>query len=170
MHIGHLPTWEVHLSLSFLLPLSYCSWGSQGKNTEEVCHPLLQWTTFSQTSPPWPVCLAWPQKACLNFIELDKAVVGVTVWLIVCDCGFSLYAFWCPLSVPTILLGFLLPWTWGLYSQLPQESAATAPYLRSRVAPLGCHSWSWAWQSSSPPHFCTALAAALLLHHQSSCG
>ena len=23
---------------------SYCSWGSQGKNTEVVCHSLLQWT------------------------------------------------------------------------------------------------------------------------------
>ena len=25
---------------------SYSSWGSQGKNTEVVCHFLLQWTTF----------------------------------------------------------------------------------------------------------------------------
>ena len=31
---------------------SYCSWGSQGKNTEVVCHSLLQWTTFCQNSPP----------------------------------------------------------------------------------------------------------------------
>ena len=29
---------------------SYCSWGSQGKNTEVVCHSLLQWTTFCQSS------------------------------------------------------------------------------------------------------------------------
>ena len=28
------------------LILSYCSWGSQGKNTEVVCHSLLQWTMF----------------------------------------------------------------------------------------------------------------------------
>ena len=28
------------------------SWGSQGKNTEVVCHSLLQWTTFCQNSPP----------------------------------------------------------------------------------------------------------------------
>ena len=28
------------------------SWGSQDKNTEVVCHSLLQWTTFCQTSPP----------------------------------------------------------------------------------------------------------------------
>ena len=31
---------------------SYCSWGSQGKNTEVVCHSLFQWTTFCQNSPP----------------------------------------------------------------------------------------------------------------------
>ena len=56
---------------------SYCSWGSQGKNTEVVCHSLLQWTTFYQTSPPWPDCLGWPHRAWLSFIELDKAVVPV---------------------------------------------------------------------------------------------
>ena len=32
--------------LSFCL--SYCLWGSQGKNNEVVCHSLLQWTTFCQ--------------------------------------------------------------------------------------------------------------------------
>ena len=31
---------------------SYCSWGSQGKNTEVVCQSLLLWTTFCQNSPP----------------------------------------------------------------------------------------------------------------------
>ena len=42
-----------------------------------VCHSLLQWTTFCQTSPPWPVHLEWPHTAWLSFIELDKAVVSV---------------------------------------------------------------------------------------------
>ena len=54
-----------------------CSWGSQGKNTEEVCHSLLQWTTFCQTSPPWLAFLWWPYTAWLSLIELDKAVVHV---------------------------------------------------------------------------------------------
>ena len=45
-HIRHLQTWGVHLSVSYLFAFSYCSWGSQGKNTEVVCHSLLQWTTF----------------------------------------------------------------------------------------------------------------------------
>ena len=39
-HIGHLPTWGVHLSLSYLFAFSYSSWGSQGKNTEMVCIPF----------------------------------------------------------------------------------------------------------------------------------
>ena len=56
---------------------AYCSWGSQGKNAEVVCHSLLQWTTFCQTSPPWPGRLGWPHTAWLSFIELDKAVVHV---------------------------------------------------------------------------------------------
>ena len=34
--------------------ISFClfipSWGSQGKNTEVVCHSLCQWTTFCQNS------------------------------------------------------------------------------------------------------------------------
>ena len=55
-----------------------------------------------QNSPPWPDWLGWVYTAWLSFIELDKAVV----WLVVCDFGFSRSAHWCPLSVPTILLGF----------------------------------------------------------------
>ena len=76
-HIGHLPTCRVHLSVSYLFAFSYCSWGSQGKNAEVVCHSLLHWTTFCQTSPPWPTCLGWPHRAWLSFTELDKAVVRV---------------------------------------------------------------------------------------------
>ena len=30
--------------------LLYCSWGSQGKNTEGVCHSLLLWTSLSELS------------------------------------------------------------------------------------------------------------------------
>ena len=39
--------------------------GSQGKSTEAVCHSLLQWTTFCQNSPPWPIRLGWPYTAWL---------------------------------------------------------------------------------------------------------
>ena len=47
----------VHLSLFHLFAFSYCSWDSQGKSTAVVCHSLLQWATFCQTPPPWPICL-----------------------------------------------------------------------------------------------------------------
>ena len=49
----------VHLSVSYLFACSYCLWVSQGKNTEVVCHSLLQWITFCQNSPPWPIHLGW---------------------------------------------------------------------------------------------------------------
>ena len=68
---------EIHFSVSYLFAFSYCSWGSQGKNTEVVCHSLLRWTTFCQTSSPWPSGLGWPHRAWLSFIELDNAVVHV---------------------------------------------------------------------------------------------
>ena len=34
--------------------------GFSRQEYEVVCHSLIQWTTFCQTSPPWPVCLGWP--------------------------------------------------------------------------------------------------------------
>ena len=48
-HIGHLSTCRVHPPVSYLFAFSYCSWDSQGKNTEVVCHSILQWTTFCLT-------------------------------------------------------------------------------------------------------------------------
>ena len=104
---------------------SYCSWCSQDKNMEVVCHSLLQWTTFCQTSPPWPIRLGWPHTAWLSFIKLHKLWSVWSDWLVVCDCGFSVSALWCPRSVPTVLLGFLLPWTWGISARLLQQSTWT---------------------------------------------
>ena len=43
-----------------LFAFSYCSWGPQDKNSEVVCHSLLQWTTFCWNPPPWYICLGWP--------------------------------------------------------------------------------------------------------------
>ena len=113
----------------------------------------LQWTTFCQTSPPWPVRLGWPRMAWLSFIELHTIVVLWSDWLVFCDYGFSVPALWCPLATPTVLLGFLLPWTGGMSLQLFQQSAAAAPYLGHGVSPLCHYRWPWAWGSSSwlPP-------------------
>ena len=74
---------------------------------------LLQWPTFCQTSPPWPIHLGWPHAVWLSFIELDKLWLVGSDWLFVYDCGFSLSALWHPLSAPTVFLGLLSPWTWG---------------------------------------------------------
>ena len=80
-------------------------------------------------------------------------------WLVFCDCDFNLAALWCPLSAPTILLGFLLPWTWGISSRLLQQSTAAALYLGSGVCPHGHWSWPWTWGPRG--HLCHSL----LLHH-----
>ena len=74
-------------------------------------------------------------------------------WLVFCVYGFSVSAFWCPLSTPTILVGFLLPWTLGISSRLLQQSAATALYLGR-----GHTSWPWMWSSSSQPSCAQAAA------------
>ena len=70
-------------------------------------------------------------------------------------------ALWCPLATPTILLGFLLPWTWVISSWLLQQSAAAAPYLGRGVSPHSRPSWPWKW-SSSFRHSCAPAAARSL--------
>ena len=130
---------------------SYCSCGCQCKNTEVVCHFLFQWTTFCQTSPPWPVRLGWPHRAWLSLIQLDSTVVLWSDWLLFCDYGFSVPALWCTLTTCTVLLGFLLPWTWGISSRLLQQSAAAAPYLGGGVSSHGHPSSPWTWSSLSQP-------------------
>ena len=66
-------------------------------------------------------------------------------WLVFCDYGLSVSALWCPLATPTVLLGFLLPWTWDISSWLLQQSTVTAPYLGRGLSSHGCPSWSWMW-------------------------
>ena len=159
----HIPTWGVPLSVSYHFAFSYCSWGSQGKNTEVVFHSLLQRTTFCQTSPPWSDCLGCSHMAWLSFIELDKTVVLWSDWLVFCDYGFSVSVLWCPLATPTILLGFLLHWTWGISSWLLQQSAAAAPYLGREVSFHSRPSWPWTWNSSSPSSCAHAAATHTLV-------
>ena len=110
-----------------------------------VDHILSDLSTMTRSS--WIAPQAW-----LSFIELDKAVVLVWLdWLVFCEYGFSMSALWCPLATPTILLGFLLPWVWGISSRLLQQSAAPAQYLVWGVSPHSCLSWPWKWNSPSRP-------------------
>ena len=64
----------VHLSVSYLFAFSYCSWGSQGKNTELVCHSLLRLSELSTVTH-----LSWVALHGMahSFIELDKPVIHV---------------------------------------------------------------------------------------------
>ena len=55
---------------------------------------------------------------------------------------------------PTVLLGFLLPWTWGISSQLLLQNVAVASYFGRGESPHGHPSWL----SSSRPS-CTRAAA-----------
>ena len=83
-------TLRIHLSVSYLFAFSYCSWNSQGKSTELVCHSLLQWTTFCQNSPLWPIHLGWPYIAWLIVsLSYTRLWSMWSVWLVFCDCGFN---------------------------------------------------------------------------------
>ena len=109
----------------------------------------------TMTRLSWVAPWAW-----LSFIELDKAVVLVWLnWLVFCEYGFSVSALWCPVATPIVLLGFLLPWTWGISSRLLQQSAAIAPYLGRGVSPHRRPSWPSTWDSSSRP-FCARTPTA----------
>ena len=80
-------------------------------------------------------------------------------WLVFCEYGFSVFAVCCPLATPTVLLGFLLPWAWGISSGLFQQSAAIAPYLGQGISPHLHPSWPSVWDSSSRPS-CACVATA----------
>ena len=159
-------TWGVPLSVSYHLAFSYCSRGSQGKNTEVVCHSIFQWTTFCQTSPPWPICFGWPHKAWLSFIELDKTVVrGIRLasflWLwFQCVCPLMPSHNICHLTWVSLILdvGYLLLWMWGISLWLLQQSTDTAPYLGWGVSPRSRPSWPWTWNSSFLPSCAHAAA------------
>ena len=66
------------LYVIYLFAVSYCSWGSQGKNTEVVCHFLLWWITFVRTlhhdPPSW---VALHSIAHHSYTELSKAMINV---------------------------------------------------------------------------------------------
>ena len=142
-------TWGVPLLVSYHFAFSSCSWGSQERiwsglpfpsPVEHILSDLSTMTHLSSVAP-W----AW-----LGFNELDKAVILVWLdWLVFCEYGFIVSALWCPLATPTILLEFLLPWAWGISSQLLQQSTASAPYLGRGISPFRHRSWPSKWDSPS---------------------
>ena len=95
---------------------------------------------------------------CITRINIMMSVS----WLVFREYAFSMSALWCPLETCIILLGFLLPWAWGISSRLLQQSTAAAPYLGREVSPHCRPSWPSAWDGSSRP---PAPAQPLLLGH-----
>ena len=68
-----------HLSMSYLFTFLYCSWGSQGKNTEVVCHSLLQWTTFCEAltsrDMPFTTPCSWTCAQCPGALVVPQLVL-----------------------------------------------------------------------------------------------
>ena len=106
---------------------------------------------------------------CLAFTTIVLEKIGVQHQLKWCCLGISLEKemathsstlawkiprteeHWSHLSVPTVLLGFLLPWTWGPSARLLQQSAAAVAYFWCGVAPLGRRRCPLVRGSSSRP-------------------
>ena len=114
-----------------------------------VCHSLFQWTTFFQSSPPWPVSLGWPHTAWLSFIELDKTVVCVIR-----------------------LASFLWLWFQGVYPLMPSLNTYHLTWVSltldkgylstSAPAKCSCCSLPWARGISSWPALLTLNGVAPL--------
>ena len=147
-----------------------------------VCHSLLQWTTFCQTSPPWPIHLGWPHTAWLSFIELDKVVAHVTRLT-------SFLWFWfqcvCPLMPSrntyrltwvslTLDVGYLfmaapakcghcsLPWTRGISSRCPSWPRTWSSSSRHFLFHSKSKSLSWSNGGSVLKSRCLATLTSLL--------
>ena len=89
LHWSPVAYWApAHLGRSSFSVLSFCLFilfmGFSDKNTEVVCHSLLQWTTFFQNSPLWPVHLGWPHTAWLivsmTVVHVIKLVSFLWLW------------------------------------------------------------------------------------------
>ena len=75
--LGTYPTWGVHLSVFYPFAFSYCSWGSQGRKTEVVCHSFPSPVDHVLSELSTMTCPSWVALHGMahSFIELDKAVV-----------------------------------------------------------------------------------------------
>ena len=70
LHWSPVAYWApTNLGSSSFSVLSFCLFilfmGFSRQEYWMVCHSLLQWTTFCQNSPPWPVHLGWQYTALL---------------------------------------------------------------------------------------------------------
>ena len=144
LHWSPVAYWApTDLESSFFSVLSFCLFVLFMGFSRQDCWSGLpfpsQWITFCQTSPPWPVCLGWPHRAWLSFIELDMAVVCV---IRLASCLWLWFQSVCPL-MPSLSAYRL---TWFSLTLDVRYLFTAAPAKRSRC------SWPWIWGSSSWSH------------------
>ena len=70
-----------------------------------VCHSLLQWVTFCQNSPLWPVHLQWPYRAWLIASSSFESQLAVTKQWSMKSCN-TLTTWWGQ------LIHWKRPWCW----------------------------------------------------------
>ena len=123
--------WWIHLTAYKIFIFTYLDQWLSSELMEKLTHRILKTQKINSSGSPinsqYCHTPALVESWLLLRIALDKKKY---------DCGFRLSALWFPLSAPTILLGFLLPWTGGISSRLLQQSSAAAPYLGRRASPL----------------------------------
>ena len=103
-----------------------------------VCHSLLQWTTFCQTSPPWPIHLGWPHMAWPSFTELDKAVV-----VVIRLASFQWLWFQCVCPLMPCLSTYHLTWVFLTFRLVAQSRPTLCnPITAARQASL-CIANTW---------------------------
>ena len=171
LHWSPVAYWTpTDLESSFFSVLSFCLFELFTGFSRQYCWSGLpfpsQWTTFCQTSSPWSVCLGWPHRAWLSFIELDKAVVHVIrlascLWLwfqSVCPLMPSLSAYHLTLFSLTLDVGYL-------FTAAPAKRSHCSWYWMWGSSSWSRH-WPWAWGSSSQPLLrCGVSSTRPLLHH-----
>ena len=88
--------------------------GSQGKNTEVVCHSILQWTTFVRTLQHDPSVLGGPTRHDSWFLWVRQGCGPCDQfdYLVFCDCGFQSV---CPLmdKGKRLMEASWWDWLWG---------------------------------------------------------
>ena len=78
----------VHLSVSYLFCVFILFVGSSRQEYSSGLPSIPQWTTFCQNSPPWPVCLGWPNMAWLIVsLSYTRLWFMWSVWLVFCYYG-----------------------------------------------------------------------------------
>ena len=122
--------------MSYLFAFSYCSWGSQGKNTEVVCHSLLQWTMFCQNSPPWSrgtrdqiLNICWTMEKASSSASLTT-LKHLTVW-ITTSCGKILKRWKWQTTLPA---------SWEICMQVKKQQLELT--WNDRLVPIGTKSKS----------------------------